>query len=680
MARITLCLLLAAATSAVAADLPVKQVTLYKNGVGHYVRAGEIPAGESVSLQFRTEQMNDILKTLTVSAQGGGVRAIRYDSSEPLAKKLQDFGFKAGAQQSLGEFLDQFKGARIELHVGNATVDGVILSGRRVAPTQQQPERQEVLLILDGGEMRAVDLSSASSLRFTDSSLQKKLTDYLAILAGARSNELRSLTVEAEGAGARQVTLSYLVPSPVWKSTYRLLLGDKNQATLEGWAIVDNTTGEDWNNVSLAMMSGRPVSFVMDLYEPEYRNRPTAELPEDQAVAPELHGGVVGGIEASAAPAPPPAMREVPRMAARAEEMQSAQAKARGGFGGNVTRLSDTAGAAYSVAPSTAALTAAAREAGELFEYRVSQPVTIRKGESAMLPFTQGAISARRVVVYSDPSSENPRNAAEISNNTGKTLDGGPIAIYDAGAYAGEALMETLKKDDKRLVSYAVDLGTRITSQFGSRRTDVREVHFSRGILHAKRAQVQTVTYTIRNVDAKAKTLILEQAAIPGAELTEPKTAEKTANAYRFEVELAPSGNTTFTAVQESPVDESYAVANLTPDVLIAYTANKSLSEAARSALQQLAGMKQKIAAVDKQVSLANEDVQSLSQDENRLRSNINTLNGVAGQQDQVQKYSTELAALEGRIVGRRDQLAKLRDQKAALESELNAVVEKLEF
>ena len=145
-----------------------------------------------------------------------------------------------------------------------------------------------------------------------------------------------------------------------------------------------------------------------------------------------------------------------------------------------------------------------------------------------MLPFLQQPIDARKLLIYSDHSSQHPTNAAELTNTSGKTLDGGPITVYDGGAYGGEALMETLKAGDKRLISYAVDLGTRITEAFGSKQALVREIHASRGMLTTKLAAEETRTYTIRNVDQKAKTLIIEHPLRPGYTLLNQKPAEKT--------------------------------------------------------------------------------------------------------------------------------------------------------
>jgi hypothetical protein len=179
--------------------------------------------------------------------------------------------------------------------------------------------------------------------------------------------------------------------------------------------------------------------------------------------------------------------------------------------------------------PSTIVASASAGELGELFEYRIAQPVTIRKDESAMLPFLQQAIDSRKLLIYSDHSSQHPTNAAELTNSTGKTLDGGPITVYDGGAYGGEALMETLKAGDKRLISYAVDLGTRITEAFNSKAAVVREIHANRGMMTVKSAMEETRTYTIRNVDQKAKTLILEHPLRQGYTLLNQKPSEKTA-------------------------------------------------------------------------------------------------------------------------------------------------------
>jgi hypothetical protein len=524
------------AALAAAAELPVKQVVLYKHGVGFFERSGKLGPGESARLDFNASDMNDVLKSLTIEERGGGkISGLRYDSMDPLGHKLAEFPFQIGAAQPLSVMLDQLKGARLELKFGNEMVAGAIVNGRLVSGSDKQPEREQLTLMLDSGELRTLDLSAATGIRFTDPQLQQQFHDYLAALAAARSKEKRSVYIDSTDAKEREVVASYMIPAPVWKSSYRLIFGASGPPVLEGWAIVDNTTGEDWTKVQLSLVSGRPISFVSQLYAPKYVDRPTAELADDRAARPVVHegdygasaglgggigagsgGGVGGGVMRSQARAAPAPMAPVAGRA-MAEIMQ--------------------------VAPSSIVASASAGELGELFEYRIAQPVTIRKDESAMLPFLQQPIEARKLLIYSDHSSQHPTNAAELTNSSGKTLDGGPITVYDGGAYAGEALMETLKAADKRLISYAVDLGTRITEAFGGKGAVVREIHAARGILTTKLAAEESRTYTVRNVDKKAKTLIIEHPLRQGYTLLNQKPAEKTASAYRFEIQLAPDAS-----------------------------------------------------------------------------------------------------------------------------------------
>jgi hypothetical protein len=636
-----------------AADLPITQVTLYKHGVAHFERVGELKPGDTVRLDFKPEDMNDVLKSLTVTDRTGAkVNGVRYDSSEPLEKRLEDFPFRVSAGASLAVFLDQMKGARIELKLGSGDVAGTIVSARVVRETNQDrtSEREVIVLLMDSGDIRTFDLGAASAVKLSDPKLQSQLVAYLAVLNTSRSRDRRSVYIDAVNSSAGQMMASYMTPSPVWKSSYRLIFNATGEPTLEGWAIIDNTSGEDWSNVKLSVVSGKPISFISKLYEPQYVQRPVAELGENRPAPPVVYQGAIADKAEAAAGAP---------RAARAMGLSAQSVEVQ----------------ASSVGP-----TAAGRELGELFEYSFASPVTVKQGESAMLPFLQQKIAARKLLVYSESYGLNPRDAAELTNNTGKTLDGGPITVYDAGAYAGEALVETLPMGDKRLISYAVDLGTRVTTAFDSTQAMVREIHFKRGVLTTRSAIQETKTYTIKNVDAKAKTLIIEHSQRPGYTLLDQKPFETTANAYRFQVMLAPSGTATFPVREERLFDQSFSVTNMTPDILVAYVQNKTLSEAARKQLDQIAQKKGEVANNDAALRRTEEEINSLSQDQSRLRSNMESLNRVSGQQEQVQQYARQLAASETRLVALRDTQSDLRKKKAALEAELNSLMDRIEF
>ena len=654
-------------TTALAADIPIREVILYKSGVGYFERAGTLRPADSARLDFKASDMNDVLKSLTLEDRNGGkISGLRYDSSEPLQQKLADFPFKIGDHTALTLFLDQMKGSRVEIKYGAETVSGVIVGGRLVEADDKHSEREQAVLLLDSGDLRTLDLAAAGSIRFADPKLQTQLKDYLTVVNQSRSLDKRSIYIDSSDATERQIEASYMIPTPVWKSSYRLVFNDKTEPTLEGWAIIDNTTGEDWTNVLLSVVSGRPVSFISKLYEPKYVPRQTVELPEDRAAAPVVYQGALGGVRAEVAAAsgaapPPPAATPAFRAAQITGAINSRDAE-----------LKDLV--------SNVAVNVASGDLGELFEYRFSTPVTVKKDESAMLPFLQQKIGSRKLLIYSESYGEHPMNAAELTNSTGKTLDGGPITVFDANSYAGEALMTTLKASDKRLISYAVDLGTRVTTQFDTSRNVVREIHVNRGMLTARLAMQETKTYTIRNVDQKPKTLIIEHAERPEYKLLNQKPAETTTNAYRFEVKLGSDSTEKFPVTEERVYDTTTAVSNLTPDVLLTYVQNKAISDTARRQLQQILDLKRQIADMDNQIRQLDGDINSLTQDQNRIRQNMMSLNQVSGQQDQVQKYARQLATQESQLATMRDHQSDLKKQRTTAESSLSGLIEKLDF
>lgn len=676
MLRLIAAMALMMSANSAAAELDVTKVVLYKHGVGYFERAGEIPAGEAATLQFQADEMDDVLKSLTIEQRGGdGVSAVRYDSSDPLSKRLEVFPFRLGDAVSLSAILDQFKGSEVLLRIGGQEVTGQILSAR-ILPATDDEAGKEQLLLLSGGAIRTVDPSASSEIRFTDPKIQDQFSDYLAVLSRSRNTDKRTVTIESQG-GAARVAAGYITPTPIWKSSYRLVFDAEDKPLLEGWAIVDNTSGEDWDNVRLSLVSGLPVSFITRLYEPRYLQRPVVQLAQDRAWAPKVHGGAIEEMDAAAeaamAPPPPP----VPVRAAPAESRAFRQ-DVRGFAGGAM----DAAKAGLrDEMSSTIAATAVKAELGDLFEYAIDHPVTIRKSESAMLPFFRERVEARRLYIYdADNGSQHPLRAAEITNSAGATLDGGAITVYDAGAYAGEALVETIKAGDERLISYAVDLGTRITTAFDSSSKLQSEFHFRRGVITTKTARREVKTFTIRNVDPTAKTIIVEHPVRSGFELLTAKPTEKTADAYRFEVAVDPDSTQKFEIVEEQVYSQSHGVTNMSYEQLMSWVNNKELDAEGRAKLGQIADLHRRLADAEAEQQRVEQEIQEMSDDQSRLRSNISTLRSVAGQEQQVQTYSSRLASQEGELIELRDRQADLRTQIRELQRERNALIDSLEF
>ena len=297
-----------------------------------------------------------------------------------------------------------------------------------------------------------------------------------------------------------------------------------------------------------------------------------------------------------------------------------------------------------------------------------------------MLPFLQDKITARKLLIYTERDGEHPVNAAEITNTTSKTLDGGPVTIFDGGAYAGEALFETLKEGDKRLIGYAVDYGTRITTAFDTGRRNVREIHVKNGTLQLLYGEHQTRTYTIRNVDPKPKTLILQQEGINEYSVLSPKPTERTATAYRFEVKAPANGSQLLKVEEERVYVNSTEIISSTPDFLLTLVENRELTDASRKQLQTVLDLKLRLGQTEASLKLAQNQTADMTEEQTRLRQNIDSLNRVKGQDDQVRKYSSQLADNEAELAKLRDQRSSLTEQKATLDAKVADLIQKLDF
>ncbi len=677
-AAILLNVALPVAACAAAANIPIKRIVLYKHGVAYFERSGQVAEGEESRLEFKSSEMNDVLKSFTVrDADGGQVTGVRYDANESMDQRLAKFPFHLGDGEFVTAFLDRMKGSELELTIDGRPVIGTIVSARAIengSGDNKTLVREQVTLLLDSGEMGNFDLEKASLFRLTDSRLQQELKQYLTTLSRGKSDDTRILHLNFSGGGRRDLHLSYVTPAAIWKSSYRLAL-DGGASTLEGWAVVDNTTDQDWNDVKLTVVSGRPISFVSLLDVPRFGNRQVAELPEDRAAGPVVYGGAVGGVLGNA-------------------QVGSGSG---GGTGGGEYRIEAKSRQANASVPGaglnlneqmgqanvqvTSSVEGATGETlGELFEYNFAAPVTVKRNESALLPFLQEKIEARKLLIYNNTAGEHPVNAAEILNGTKKTLDGGPVTVFDGGAYAGEALFETLKAGDKRLIGYAVDYGTRITTRFGSGTSDLREAHFRYGNLQLKYSTLETSTYLIKNVDAKPKTLIVEQPAADSYTLLSPKPSERTAKAHRFEVKLPANGSHELKVEQEHSYLTMTGLSSATPDSLSAVVSNKEIGDRARKQLQQLSALKQTSIEADAEIAAAKGRLDDLNAEQTRLRENIDSLNRVKGQEDQVRTYSNQLAVNETALSKLRTGLEASTERKASVEESLRVLMNKLEF
>src|SRR5262249_6219065 len=288
--------------------------------------------------------------------------------------------------------------------------------------------------------------------------------------------------------------------APVWKATYRILLGEEGKPPMiQGWAVVDNMQDEDWDNVQLSLIAGLPVSFVHDLYTPRYIRRPEVKVQETTGVLPpEVEEGFTEFFDTALSDTEKAEVLALEAMGQPGKSMRKMRAKSMLAAGG--------AGAVSSTPTQVRD-----RKLGDLFEYEIEHPVTIRRNQSALVPIVLRPFEGRPVLLYNKQTrSENPMRCVEFKNTTGLTLEGGPVTVLEGGSYVGEAMLETTKPDEQRLVPYAVELAVHVLDNVGSHDDRVHKVVIRRGQLKTSYRQVQQTTYSFNNKGDAEQTVYLD--------------------------------------------------------------------------------------------------------------------------------------------------------------------------
>ncbi len=272
--------------------LPLRRVILYKHGVGYFERQGKVNDDQQISFSFDASQMNDVLKSLVVlDLSKGKIGAVNFDSVKPLDKRLEEFGLVLDDTNAAGltTLLGQLRGSHVEVKTLTGVNTGTVVGLEKRSRTQAQEkiDSQDLVLMVEG-ELRSIPQEQIRGIKLLDSKIRGDLERYLGVLQSTVKKNARTLAITANGKGLRDLFVSYVVEAPVWKTTYRIVLDEKNKPFLQGWAVVDNVQDEDWTNVSLSLVAGMPVSFTMDLQQPRYKRRPAIGMPDDLVMTPQI--------------------------------------------------------------------------------------------------------------------------------------------------------------------------------------------------------------------------------------------------------------------------------------------------------------------------------------------------------------------------------------------------------
>lgn len=655
--------------------LPIRRVVLFKHGVGYFERQDEIDGDRSIDLSFKASEMNDVLKSLTVlDLDGGHVASIGYESTVPLEKRLEDVALRLPESTALTGLLEQVKGARIRAQIGSETIEGAVTGVETVwrRAGDQNLQVHHLVLLVEGGTLRSFDLFEIRSLSFLDESLKKDLGHLLEVLISGKKKDLKRLTIFARGAGKRQIVASYVIETPVWKTSYRILLGG-DEPLIQGWALVDNTQDEDWTDVSLTLVAGLPVSFVHDLYSPRYQRRPVVEVVREQAYAPPvMEGGAAYGLDSEEEPtertrlaavaAGPRAVRSAPPPPAMAPPMP-AQAR-------------------HAMAGQTARVETRVEQVGDLFEYAIARPVSVGRNQSALVPILHAGFSGTKVAVYNrEIRDKNPMSAILLSNTTGVTLEGGPLTVLEGERYLGESMLATMKAGETRLVPFSVELGCTVTIDHKS---DSRSVHHARiknGVLRLTRYDVRRTIYVMQSkLDAELD-LFLEHRFVRGWELVETeKPAEITDSFYRFRTKVAPRAKLELSVSERGDRYEELSLSDISREKIGFWLKNRYIDASTTAALEGIVTLADRVAALARSAADHEREIGEIHTGQQRLRENLQALGSGQDERRLRERYVAELSEQEDRLRALFAALGELRNQRAAAETELRNQIGTLEF
>ncbi|MBK6941964.1 MAG: hypothetical protein IPH13_17430 [Planctomycetes bacterium] len=655
------------AAQAQSTALPVKRVVLYKHGIGYFERQGMVNGSATAELRFKESEMSDVLKTLTALDLGGGsIDAIAYDSQKPASKVLEEFAFALSAKDTQLALMQQLRGARIVATVsGLGEVRGAILGidEHQQAVGEARVDAHRLSVFTDQGGIVGFDLFDAQSLRFEDEVLAADVQRYLATLRSTHKRDTRVVSIVANGTGERPLFVAYAVEQPVWKATYRIVLDEAKEPLLQGWAVVDNTSDEDWTDVQLSLIAGLPISFRQDLYTPRYAERPVFEVNE-RAVAFDAEELAQNGYTGAVPGSPVPGGRKYKARRAAPEAAVAADAKYR-----------DASDARAEVATE-----AATREIGDLLEYRIDHAVTIPRNRSALLPIVAQRVKGERVALYSEAMrATNPMSAVRFVNATGLSLEGGPVMVLDAETYAGESQMPSVKPDETRYVPYAVDLGVKATTQYDSGTESVHSVTFKNGVMISRQRQIDTKTYAFDNKDDAVRVVVVEHAKRDDYALRQPANATETElGLYRFRVEVAAKSTQKLAVVESREIQSSIQIRDLDGPQIAYFLERSVLNAEAQSKLAEIQELRARASRSQAALAKAEASLRDIDQNQDRIRRNLGALGQTDAEKDLRKAYVDELATSEATIKELRRTIDELRAtlmaEQAAVERAIDAL------
>jgi hypothetical protein len=673
------CVTASAADPQPAADaLPLKKVVLFTSGVGFFQHAGKVTDDATVEMKFAADDINDLLKSMVLEDLGGGtVSTVSYASRDPITKTLGTFAVNLTDNPSMGQILARLRGEKIEVDAAAPAAGTIVGVEKRTVPAgENKTVEKEFVTLLTAEGLKTIALDAITRIKLVDPRLQGELEKALAVLALGHDNDKKAVTLQFAGKGPRDVRVGYVQESPLWKTSYRLVVDDvaagdaKAKALLQGWAIVENTTDQDWKDVTMTLVSGRPISFRMDLYQPLYVPRPQV-MPELYAsLMPQLYGQDLANDAA-----------EFRRAAQDRSRGEMARAKAAAGPAAAMPMAEKAAEREQRMLEGAASIQsmAAGSNLGELFRYEIAKPVTIERQRSAMLPIVGETVEVEKVAIYDDRVlAKHPLSGLRLVNSTELDLMQGPVTVFEAGAYAGDARIEDMAPGSERLVSYAVDLDVEVNPRIEQKPEEIVSVKIAKGTLVATRKYARTKAFEIKNSSSKPVKLLVEHPREGGWNLVAPKeAAETTRDRYRFAVTAEPGKPAKLEVAEEQQGVQQVALTNVDDNTILFYVRAKATSPKVKEALEQVIAKKRAIEEIVRKRQAREREIQVVEQEQNRIRQNMAQLDRT---NELYAKYVKKFAEQEDRVEVLRREITDLVTQEQEARKALDEYLLKMEL
>jgi hypothetical protein len=661
----------AVAASRSTTQLPITGCALFSSGVGYFQREGEIDGTTRVDLTFPVQDINDLLKSMVLQDLGGGhIDAVSYESHDPIDKTLKSFAIDLTRNPTFGQILNQARGEKIEVVQQQAANQPGTLTGTIVGiEKQKQPAgkdafiENEVLNMWCAEGLRNVKLTEVQRLRFLNPVMETEFRKALDVLSLSHDTQKKAVSLSFVGEGKRPVRVAYVVENPIWKTSYRLVLKEDGKPYLQGWAVVENPTDEDWKDVRMALISGRPISFQMDLYQPLYVPRPVVVPELFASLTPRTYEGGLDQPRDALARAPESGDREeLMKKEAKGEGRKRAAEKPGGlglgaGFDGKDARKADeqldvTRGV------NTAA---SAAQLGDYFQYKIEHPVNLARQKSAMLPIVGREIDGAKVSIYNQSThAKFPLLGLKFKNTSGVNLMQGPITVFENNTYAGDSRILDLQPNEERLLSYAIDLGTEVEAINAANTGKVTKVKVNKGILYTTTLVHEAKTYKAKNRSQTDRLLIFEHPYRPEFHLvSSQKPSEQARDVYRFEVKV-PAGKTgDLDVAEERDVVATVQLTNSDDQTIRQFLTLPVTSDKVKVALQKAIELRTTWAKTQQDLGQVQKQLKDITDDQGRLRANMREL----PQSSPIyKKYLEKFEKQEGEIEEMQATIKKLQD------------------